>query len=130
MLGIHRSLFCAPAGWRTAEAGDREPAGRRPTADRAGDNRSRRDRHVYCRLYQSGRQGREEDCRTARLATRRKYRTSEGDRLTDEVQKAGYLRTVQDWIISPQLKAVPGVAGVDLLGGYAQSTEEDKTELP
>src|SRR3546814_8542354 len=38
---------------------------------------------------------------------------SEGDRLTDEDQKAGYLRTVQEWNISPQLKAGTGVAGVD-----------------
>ncbi|MBX9643720.1 MAG: CusA/CzcA family heavy metal efflux RND transporter, partial [Novosphingobium sp.] len=59
------------------------------------------------------------------------YLTSEGDRLTDEVQKAGYLRTVQDWIISPQLKAVPGVAGVDSIGGYAKTfvVEPDPTKL-
>src|SRR3546814_15654026 len=59
------------------------------------------------------------------------YLTSEGDRLTDEVQKAGYLRTVQDWIISPQLKAVPGVAGVDSIGGYAKNfvVEPDPTKL-
>src|SRR3546814_829068 len=59
------------------------------------------------------------------------YLTSEGDRLTDEVQKAGYLRTVQDWIISPQLKAVPGVAGVDSIGGYAKNfvVETDPTKL-
>ena len=31
-----------------------------------------------------------------------------------------YLRTVQDWIIRPQLRTVPGVAGVDSLGGYVK----------
>ena len=36
------------------------------------------------------------------------YLTPEGEQLTDEVAKAGYLRTVQDWIISPQLKSVKG----------------------
>jgi heavy metal efflux system protein len=30
------------------------------------------------------------------------------------------LRTVQDWIIRPQLKGVPGVAGVDAIGGYVK----------
>ncbi|MBX9898192.1 MAG: CusA/CzcA family heavy metal efflux RND transporter [Qipengyuania sp.] len=49
------------------------------------------------------------------------YLTPEGDRLVDAVQTAAYLRTVQDWIISPQLKAVRGVAGVDSIGGYAKT---------
>jgi heavy metal efflux system protein len=31
-----------------------------------------------------------------------------------------YLRTVQDWIIRPQLKGVAGVAEVDAIGGYEQ----------
>src|SRR5262249_23145818 len=30
------------------------------------------------------------------------------------------LRTVQDWIIRPQMKAVPGVAGADAVGGYVK----------
>ena len=46
------------------------------------------------------------------------YLTMEGERLTDEVAKLAYLRTVQDWIIRPQLKTVPGVADIDSLGGY------------
>src|SRR3546814_2024034 len=62
------------------------------------------------------------------------YLTSEGDRLTDEVQKAGYLRTVQDWIISAQLKAVPGVAGVDSIGDRKRtrlnSRHSDAPRLP
>ncbi|TJW92224.1 efflux RND transporter permease subunit, partial [Neisseria gonorrhoeae] len=38
--------------------------------------------------------------------------------LQTEVEKDAYLRTVQDWIIKPQIKMVPGVAGVDSIGGY------------
>ena len=49
------------------------------------------------------------------------YLTPEGQVLADEVTKAGYLRTVQEWIIAPQLKNVPGVAGVDSIGGYAKT---------
>ena len=48
------------------------------------------------------------------------YLTPEGERLTTEMAKATYLRTVQDWIVTPQLKTVPGVAGVDVLGGYVK----------
>ena len=59
------------------------------------------------------------------------YLTPEGDRLTDEVARAGYLRTVQDWIIRPQLRSVPGVAGVDSIGGYAKTfvVEPDAVKL-
>ncbi|VAW04893.1 Cobalt-zinc-cadmium resistance protein CzcA; Cation efflux system protein CusA, partial [hydrothermal vent metagenome] len=48
------------------------------------------------------------------------YLTPEGERLTSEVAKAAYLRTLQDWVIGPQLRNVPGVAGVDSIGGYAR----------
>ena len=48
------------------------------------------------------------------------YVTPEGARLTTEVEQAAYLRTVQDWIIRPQIKAVAGVAGVDSIGGYVK----------
>jgi cobalt-zinc-cadmium resistance protein CzcA len=48
------------------------------------------------------------------------YVTPEGQRLTGELERAAYLRTVQDWIIRPQLKGVPGVAGVDAIGGYVK----------
>jgi cobalt-zinc-cadmium resistance protein CzcA len=41
-------------------------------------------------------------------------------RLVTDIEKATYLRTVQDWIVAPQLKTVPGVAGVDVLGGYVK----------
>ncbi len=46
------------------------------------------------------------------------YLTPEGERLHGDVELASYLRTVQDWIIRPQLKGVAGVAGVDAIGGY------------
>lgn len=46
------------------------------------------------------------------------YLTTEGDILRDEVAKLAYLRTVQDWVIRPQLKTVEGVAGIDGIGGY------------
>ena len=36
------------------------------------------------------------------------------------VAKAAYLRTVQDWIIRPQMRTVQGVAGVDSNGGYVK----------
>lgn len=48
------------------------------------------------------------------------YLTPEGERLTDEVSRAAYLRTLQDWVISPQMRNVEGVAGVDSIGGYAR----------
>jgi heavy metal efflux system protein len=48
------------------------------------------------------------------------YLTPEGERLTDEFQRLVYLRTVQDWIIRPQMKTVPGVAGADAIGGYVK----------
>ena len=46
------------------------------------------------------------------------YLTPEGQRLRNDFERAAYLRTIQDWIIGPQLKTVPGIAGVDVIGGY------------
>ncbi|MBL8657711.1 MAG: CusA/CzcA family heavy metal efflux RND transporter [Altererythrobacter sp.] len=48
------------------------------------------------------------------------YLTPEGERLTTALAKAAYLRTVQDWIIRPQMRSVQGVAGVDSNGGYVK----------
>lgn len=48
------------------------------------------------------------------------YLTPEGRRLATEMERAAYLREVQDWIIRPQLKTVPGVAGVDAIGGFSK----------
>ena len=44
--------------------------------------------------------------------------TPEGLILATEVERSAYLRTVQDWIVRPQIKGIPGVAGVDSIGGY------------
>jgi heavy metal efflux system protein len=59
------------------------------------------------------------------------YLTTEGTQLTDEVAKLAYLRTVQDWIIRPQLKSVQGVAGIDSIGGYEKQfvVEPDPAKL-
>ena len=48
------------------------------------------------------------------------YRTPEGRELASDLERAAYLREVQDWIIRPQLRGVPGVAGVDAIGGYVK----------
>jgi cobalt-zinc-cadmium resistance protein CzcA len=47
-----------------------------------------------------------------------RYLTADGQLLESEIEKNAYLRTVQDWIVRPQIKMVPGVAGVDSIGGY------------
>ncbi len=48
------------------------------------------------------------------------YITPEGETLRTATEKATYLRTVQDWIVAPQLKNTPGLAGVDVVGGYVK----------
>ncbi len=48
------------------------------------------------------------------------YLTPEGEALRSEVELAGYLRTVQDWVIRPQLRTVKDVAGVDSIGGFVK----------
>lgn len=48
------------------------------------------------------------------------YLTPEGQFLKTDIEKASYLRTVQDWIVKPQLKGVKGLAGVDSIGGYVR----------
>ncbi len=58
-----------------------------------------------------GRPGRQPDGR---------YLTPEGQLLTTDIERAAYLRTVQDWIIRPQLRSVAGVAEVDSIGGYVK----------
>jgi heavy metal efflux system protein len=59
------------------------------------------------------------------------YLTPEGERLTDELSRLVYLRTVQDWIIRPQMKTVRGVAGADAIGGYVKQyrVEPDPAKL-
>ena len=48
------------------------------------------------------------------------YLTPEGERLVTDLEQTAYLRTVQDWIIRPQMRTVPNVAGVDSLGGFVK----------
>ncbi|RZN33866.1 CusA/CzcA family heavy metal efflux RND transporter [Bradyrhizobium sp. Leo121] len=48
------------------------------------------------------------------------YLTPEGERLTNDFRRTVYLRTVQDWIIRPQMRTVPGVAGADAIGGFVK----------
>src|SRR5258705_355274 len=51
------------------------------------------------------------------------YLTPEGERLTDDFQRTAYLRTVQDWIVRPQMKTVLGVAGADAIGGFVKQLQ-------
>ncbi|QBX37886.1 CusA/CzcA family heavy metal efflux RND transporter [Brevundimonas sp. S30B] len=48
------------------------------------------------------------------------YLTPEGELLTTPQARATYLRTVQDWIIVPQMRTTSGLAGVDTVGGYVK----------
>ncbi len=59
------------------------------------------------------------------------FLTDEGERLTDHVAQMAYLRTVQDWIVRPQLRTVAGVADVDSLGGYVKQfvVEPDSAKM-
>ncbi len=59
------------------------------------------------------------------------FLTEEGQTLKDQVSQVAYLRTVQDWIIRPQLRTTPGVADIDSLGGYVKQyvVEPDPARL-
>jgi heavy metal efflux system protein len=59
------------------------------------------------------------------------YLTPEGERLTNDFERSVYLRTVQDWIVRPQMKTVPGVAGADAIGGFVKQfqVQPDPTKL-
>lgn len=48
------------------------------------------------------------------------YLTPEGRFLKSDVELSSYLRTVQDWVIRPQLKGIKGLAGVDAIGGHVR----------
>ncbi|MEE4453393.1 CusA/CzcA family heavy metal efflux RND transporter [Novosphingobium resinovorum] len=48
------------------------------------------------------------------------YITPEGERLVTQADQATYLRTAQDWIVTPLLKNTPGLAGIDAIGGYVK----------
>ncbi len=48
------------------------------------------------------------------------YLTPDGHVLKTDVERDAYLRTVQDWIVKPQLKGIQGLAEVDSIGGYVK----------
>ena len=48
------------------------------------------------------------------------YLTERSRRLNGDIELAAYLREVQDWVIRPQLRNVPAVAGIDAIGGYVK----------
>lgn len=51
------------------------------------------------------------------------YVTPDGDVLRTPLERATYLRTLQDWTIRPRLLTAEGVAGVDSIGGYVRQLE-------
>jgi cobalt-zinc-cadmium resistance protein CzcA len=59
------------------------------------------------------------------------YLTPEGESLRTEEERAAYLRTVQDWVIRPQLKTIEGVAEIDAIGGFVKQyhVEPDPRDL-
>ena len=59
------------------------------------------------------------------------FLTDQGELLVDDIARLAYLRTVQDWIIRPQLRSVAGVADVDSLGGYVKQyvVEPDSAKM-
>ena len=59
------------------------------------------------------------------------YLTPEAEVLRNDIEKAAYLRTLQDWVVRPQVRTVPGVASVDSLGGYVKQfqVEPDAAKL-
>ena len=48
------------------------------------------------------------------------YLTPEGLKLKTDIELSSYLRTVQDWIIRPQLRTLAGIADIDSIGGYVR----------
>lgn len=57
--------------------------------------------------------------------------TEEGQRLDTQIARAAYLRSVQDWVVRPLMRDVPGVAGVDSIGGFEKQylVEPDPARL-
>lgn len=51
------------------------------------------------------------------------YVTPNDDVLRTPLERATYLRTLQDWTIRPRLLTAGGVAGVDSIGGYVRQLE-------
>ncbi len=101
-------------GERLTEIRARLPQGIEPRIGPDLD-RPRRDLHVDRPLRRTSRPSATAcpACSATAASSRRTGRC-----LTSEIEKNAYLRTVQDWIIKPQVKMVTGVAGVDAIGGY------------
>ncbi|MGL3822239.1 efflux RND transporter permease subunit [Sphingopyxis sp. R3-92] len=104
-------------GERLTEASERLPAGVRPEmgpiATGLGD--------VYMWTVRIAK--RKDDAHKAGEAGLQpdgSYLTPEGEKLVTQADKATYLRTTQDWIVTPLLRTVPGVAGIDSIGGYSK----------
>ncbi|MCX7045559.1 MAG: CusA/CzcA family heavy metal efflux RND transporter [Candidatus Sumerlaeota bacterium] len=59
------------------------------------------------------------------------FLTPEGERLRTGTEQLAYLRTLQDWLVKPQLRTVKDVAGVDTIGGYEKQylVEPDPMKL-
>lgn len=59
------------------------------------------------------------------------YLTPEGERLANDTARLAYLRTVEDWVIRPQMRTVRGVAGIDGIGAYKKQliVEPDPARL-
>ncbi|MFY9514671.1 MAG: CusA/CzcA family heavy metal efflux RND transporter [Rubrivivax sp.] len=59
------------------------------------------------------------------------FLTDDGESLKTHLAQMAYLRTVQDWIVRPQLRTTAGVADVDSLGGYVKEfvVEPDASKL-
>ena len=105
-----RHLLRAPAGrasgWRRRATS--LPAGRRDRAW-ARSRRARRDLHVDRRVRASARRRAPASRRRAGLAARRLVPDARGRAPARPTSSSPrYLRTVQDWIIRPQLKGVAG----------------------
>ena len=133
LRGKHESLLHAPAGGRAAGAGQTKSASRRRAADSDLFRPGLGEIFMYTRGICQSRPARESNVRDGEPGWQSdgSYLTTDGERLTDEVARLAYLRTVQDWIIRPQLRAVPGVADIDSLGGYEKQyvVEPDPTKL-
>ncbi|MBX3167580.1 MAG: CusA/CzcA family heavy metal efflux RND transporter [Candidatus Eremiobacteraeota bacterium] len=48
------------------------------------------------------------------------FKTPEGRLLGSPEERAAYLREIQEWVVRPQVRNVPGVADVDSIGGYSR----------
>ena len=104
LRGAHRHLLRAPAGRRAADRGAAVAAARRRAADGADLDRARRNLHVDGRAMRR-RTGSAGAATASRAGSRDgTYLTPEGQRLRGDFERAAYLRTVQDWIIRPQLQ--------------------------